>query len=43
MAPGPVSAGGTEVKTEPLNAQVNMVQLQRSAPTCHKVPMKTLR
>lgn len=31
VAPSPLSAVGTEVKTEPVNTQVNMVQLQRSA------------
>lgn len=34
VAPGPVSAGGTEVKTEPVNTQVNM-QLQRFALRIH--------
>lgn len=43
VAPCPVSAGGTEVKTEPVNTQVIMVQLQRPGIQCHKVPIETLR
>lgn len=43
VAPCPVSAGGTEVKTEPVNTQVSVVQLQRFALTYHKVSIVTLR
>lgn len=42
MAPCPVSAGGTEVKADPVNTQVNMMHLPCADEQCHQVLMKSL-